>query len=100
LKKWSTAFQLLAVGFYVPISLLIPTAAGFWFDTKLEHDFPSCALVGLAIGTIIMAYGVYQMVRPFLNEAKKIEHYNAEKKIHSGKPLISSKNKSNKKEQL
>lgn len=100
MKKWSTAFQLLAVGFYVPISLLIPTAAGFWFDTKLGHDFPSCALAGLAIGTIIMAYGVYQMVRPFLSEAKKIEHYNAEKKIHAGEPPIRPKKKSNKKEQL
>lgn len=90
----------MAVGFYVPISLLVPTALGFLVDKKLEHDFPSYTLVGLGIGTIIMAYGVYQMVRPFLNEAKKGENYNATKKRHVNKAPVNSTDKNNKKEQL
>jgi hypothetical protein len=64
---------LLAVGFYVPLSLLIPTGIGFWFDRRALHEFPLYTLIGLGVGTIIMVYGVYRMVRPFLQEAKREE---------------------------
>jgi len=70
MKNWSAALQLLAVGFYVPLSLLIPTGIGLWLDRKVFHEFPLCTIIGLGIGTIIMVYGVYQMLRPFLKEAK------------------------------
>jgi len=78
-KNWSTALQLLIVGFYVPLSLLIPTGIGFWFDKRAAHEFPLFALIGLCVGTVIMVYGVYQMVRPFLMEAKKEEK---ERQVH------------------
>jgi zinc transporter ZupT len=72
-KNWSAALQLLIVGFYVPLSLLIPTGIGFWIDKRASHEFPSYTLIGLGVGTVIMVYGVYQMVRPFLQEAKRQE---------------------------
>ena len=72
MKNWSAVMQLLIVGFYVAFSLLIPTGIGFWLGRKLGHEvmFP---LIGLGIGTIIMAYGVYQMVKPLLHQARKAE---------------------------
>jgi len=73
MKNWSAALQLLIVGFYVPLSLLIPTGIGLWLDRKVFHEFPLCTIIGLGIGTVIMVYGVYQMVRPFLKEAKMTE---------------------------
>lgn len=69
--KWGAAVQLLVVGFYVAFSLLIPTGIGFWFDRRTSYEFPLFTLIGLGIGTVIMIYGVYRMVRPFLQEAKK-----------------------------
>jgi hypothetical protein len=72
-KNWSAALQLLTVGFYVPLSLLIPTGIGFWLDRKALHEFPVYTLIGLGVGTVIMVYGVYRMVRPFLQEAKTEE---------------------------
>jgi len=72
-KNWSAALQLLTVGFYVPLSLLIPTGVGFWLDRKALHEFPVYTLIGLGVGTVIMVYGVYRMVRPFLQEAKREE---------------------------
>lgn len=71
MKNWSAALQLLTVGFYVPLSLLIPAGIGFWLDRRASHEFPSYTLIGLGIGTVIMVYGVYRMVRPFLQEAKR-----------------------------
>ena len=89
---------MLAVGFYVPISLLIPTGIGFWLDRRGGHDFPSYTLGGLGIGTVIMAYGVYQMVRPFLIEAKREEKGKARQKTPKVETIINSNGKTNKKE--
>jgi len=69
MKRSSAALQLLTVGFYVPLSLLIPTGLGFWLDRKASHEFPLYTLIGLGVGTVIMVYGVYRMVRPFLRES-------------------------------
>ena len=71
MKQWSAALQVLIVGFYVPISLLMPTGIGFLLDRSAGHDFPLYALTGLGIGTVIMVYGVYRIVKPFLDEAKE-----------------------------
>ncbi len=73
MKKWPAAMQLLIVGFYVAFSLLIPTGIGFWFDKRASHAFPLFTLIGLGVGTLIMVYGVYHMVKPFLEEAKREE---------------------------
>ena len=71
MKQWSAALQVLIVGFYVPISLLTPTGIGFLLDRSAGHDFPFYALIGLGIGTVIMVYGVYRIVKPFLDEARE-----------------------------
>jgi hypothetical protein len=79
-KKWPALLQLLTVGFYVPLSLLIPTGVGFLFDRRGAHEFPAYTLIGLGVGTVIMVYGVYRMVRPFLQEAREDEEGKRQKK--------------------
>jgi len=69
-KQWSAALQVLIVGFYVPLSLLMPTGIGFLLDRSAGHGFPLYALIGLGTGTVIMVYGVYRIVKPFLDDAK------------------------------
>ena len=71
MKKWPTAMPVLIVGFYVAFSLLIPTLIGvFWLGPKFGHT-TLFTLIGLGVGTIVMVYGVYRMVKPFLAEAEK-----------------------------
>ena len=67
-RKWPVLLPLLAVGFYVALSLLIPTILGWWIGNKVHHEV-LLPLIGLGIGTIIMIYGVYRMLLPFLQEA-------------------------------
>ena len=99
MKNWSAALQLLVVGFYVPLSLLIPTGIGLWLDRKVFHEFPLCTLIGLGIGTVIMVYGVYQMVRPFLKEAKMVgKESHVKQKRAKNTTLINSGQKRSKKE--
>lgn len=85
MKQWSAAWQVLTVGLYVPLSLLTPTGIGFLLDRRAGHGFPAYALIGLGIGTVIMIYGVYRMVKPFLDEAKE--------KTDAGKPSGFTKNR-------
>lgn len=71
MKQWPAAIQLLVLGFYVAFSLLIPTLIGFfWLGPKFGHIL-LFTLIGLGIGTIIMVYGVYRMVKPFMEESDK-----------------------------
>lgn len=68
MRKWPVLLPLLTVGFYVALSLLIPTILGWWIGNKVHHEV-LLPLIGLGIGTIIMIYGVYRMLLPFLQEA-------------------------------
>ncbi len=100
MKNWSAALQLLTVGFYVPLSLLIPTGIGFWIDRRGSHEFPVYTLIGLGIGTVIMVYGVYRMVRPFLQEAKREEKKEQVRPpITKSTALLNSKQKKDKEEE-
>jgi len=70
-KQWPAALQLLILGFYVAFSLLLPTLIGFfWLGPKFGHLL-LFTLIGLGLGTVVMVYGVYRMVKPFMEEAKK-----------------------------
>ncbi len=71
MKNWPAAMQLLIVGFYVAFSMLIPTGIGFWLDKRTSREFPLLTLIGLGLGTVIMALGVFRMLQPFLQEAKR-----------------------------
>ncbi|MEE9529254.1 MAG: AtpZ/AtpI family protein [Dehalococcoidia bacterium] len=71
MKQWPAAMHLLVLGFYVAFSLLIPALIGFfWLGPKFGHTI-LFFLIGLGLGTIIMVYGVYRMVKPFMEETKK-----------------------------
>jgi len=70
-KNWPAAMQLLIVGFYVAFSMLIPTVIGLWLDNRAAREFPLLTLIGLGLGTVVMAFGVFHMLKPFLQEAKR-----------------------------
>lgn len=65
MKRWAIALQLITVGWYIALSLLIPFGIGLWLDKKKFDSFPLLSLIGLGLGTIIMVYGVYRMLRQF-----------------------------------
>ncbi len=69
MRKWVVLTPLLTVGFHVAFSLLIPTIIGWRIGIRVHHEllFP---LLGLGLGTVIMVYGLYRIVRPFLQEAE------------------------------
>jgi hypothetical protein len=64
MNKWIPAFQLLGIGFYVVVCIVGGTMLGVW----LGHKQVVWIMVGLGIGLVMAFYGMYRMLKPFLND--------------------------------
>ena len=63
---------LFTVGWYVALSLVIPTVIGFWLDRPEKFDsHPLFTLIGFGVGTVLAFYGLYRMLRQFQAEQKE-----------------------------
>jgi len=59
------------VGWYVALSLILPTALGLWLDAPERFNTrPLCTLIGFALGITTAGYGLYKMLRQFTDEQK------------------------------
>jgi NhaP-type Na+/H+ or K+/H+ antiporter len=57
------------IGWFVALSLIIPTAIGLWLDSPERlNSRPLCTLIGFVLGTIIAGFGLYRMLRQFVIE--------------------------------
>ena len=74
-KEWIRPFWFLfSVGWYVALSIAIPTGIGFWVDRPEKFDsHPLFTLIGFGLGTVIAFYGLYRMLRQFQAEQKEQE---------------------------
>ena len=65
------------VGWYVALSIVLPTVLGLWLDSPERlNRRPLCTLIGFFLGTVIAAYGLYRMFKQFLanQDGIKKEH--------------------------
>lgn len=59
------------VGWFVALSLVVPTAIGLWLDAPERFNSrPLCTLIGFILGTTTAGYGLYKMLKQFINENK------------------------------
>jgi len=74
-REWARPLWLiLNIGWYVALSLVIPTAIGYWLDTPQRFNtHPLYTLIGFGIGTILAFYGLYRILRRFYLEQKEQE---------------------------
>lgn len=72
LKEWLRPLGFLfTVGWYIVLSLIIPTGIGYWLDQPEQFDKrPLFTLVGFGVGTVIAFYGLFRMLRQFYMEQK------------------------------
>ena len=65
---------LFTIGWYVALSVIIPTGIGYWLDLPRQFNArPLCTLVGFGLGTVVAFYGLYRMLRQFYREQKATE---------------------------
>jgi hypothetical protein len=74
LKEWVRPLQLLlTVGWYVALSLVIPTGIGYWLDRPdMLNKQPLFTLIGLAAGTVIAFGGLIRMLLRYQAEQEKL----------------------------
>jgi F0F1-type ATP synthase assembly protein I len=73
MSRWVAALRLTGVGFYIAACILLGTLAGLWLDGKLNTK-PFLMIVGLLTGLVVAAYGVYQMIRPIMDNKRDKEN--------------------------
>jgi ATP synthase protein I len=62
--RWVAALRLIGVGFFIGGCIAGGVLAGWWLGGKK----PLFMIVGLILGLIIAAYGVYRMLLPFIGK--------------------------------
>jgi hypothetical protein len=74
-KEWvRPLWFLFTIGWYVALSVVLPTLLGFWLDSPERFDsHPRFTLIGFFLGTVIAFYGLYKMLRRFYTEQKEQE---------------------------
>ena len=71
-KEWvRPAYFLFTVGWYIALSLVIPTGIGYWLDRPgMLATHPKFTLIGFGIGTVMAFYGLYRLLRRFQREQR------------------------------
>jgi ATP synthase protein I len=62
--------SLLGVGFYIAIAIVLGAWGGHWLDGKFDTG-PLWLITGLILGIAVAVLGVYNMLKPFLQSARK-----------------------------
>lgn len=73
MRQWAGPLRFLfTIGWYMVVSLLVPTLLGhFWLDPKFDKA-PLFTLIGLGIGTVIAFYGLFRMLRQYKAEQNEL----------------------------
>ena len=73
MSRWLAALRLVGVGFFIGTCLLLGVFGGLWLDNKFDTK-PVFMMIGLFLGLIVAAYGVYQMLLPLLQNKQDGEN--------------------------
>ncbi len=70
--------SLMGMGFYIAIAIILGIWGGHWLDGKMNTS-PLWLIIGLFLGIAVAALGVYNMIKPFIQEAKKPDNNKKDK---------------------
>ena len=72
MSRLIAALRLTGVGFFIGGSIVLGVVGGLWLDNRMNTK-PVFILVGLVLGIVVAAYGVYQMLLPLLGNKQDKE---------------------------
>jgi F0F1-type ATP synthase assembly protein I len=66
MPTWIIALRLVGIGWFLAASVIIGIVAGLWLDKWLGTKI-IFTLLGVLLGTTVAFYGLYQMVKPLMD---------------------------------
>ncbi len=70
MSGWRLAMQMVGLGWYVAVCIVIGVLAGLWLDRKFETS-PVFLLGGTLLGVVTAFYGMYKLMAPFLQDSSQ-----------------------------
>ncbi|UCD09817.1 MAG: AtpZ/AtpI family protein [Dehalococcoidales bacterium] len=70
MKSWVPALGLIGVGFFIAGCIIGGILGGQWLDEKLDTE-PAFLITGLVLGMVIVFFGVYNMIKPIMDDIRK-----------------------------
>ena len=70
---WLSMLSLLGMGFYIAIAIVLGIWGGHWLDGKFNTG-PLWLIIGLILGIAVAVLGVYNMLKPFMENTKKTDN--------------------------
>jgi len=67
MNRWLAALGLTGIGFYIAGLIILGVLGGRWLDSKLNSE-PIFIITGLILGVVVAFYGIYRMLRPFIDK--------------------------------
>ena len=72
MRRWQTALNLIGIGWYIGLSILLGVLAGLWLDDKLNTR-PLFVIIGLVLGVSLAFYGFYRRLLPLIRDKQDKE---------------------------
>jgi ATP synthase protein I len=73
MNRWAATLRLTGIGFYIAACILIGIFTGLWLDNKFNTN-PLFVILGLVLGLGVAVIGVYQMIRPLMDNRQDKEN--------------------------
>ncbi len=70
---WGAALRLTGIGFFIVVCILLGAGGGLWLDGRFGTR-PWLMVAGLFLGLLLAGFGVYRMIRPFMNHKDNKEN--------------------------
>jgi F0F1-type ATP synthase assembly protein I len=72
MHKWQAALNIIGIGWFIGLSILMGLLGGLWLDNKLNTQ-PLFIIIGLFFGFIIAVFGIYRMLLPLIKNKENKE---------------------------
>ncbi|UCE97498.1 MAG: AtpZ/AtpI family protein [Dehalococcoidia bacterium] len=72
MRKWQAALNIIGIGWFIGLSILLGLMGGLWLDNTLNTQ-PLFIIIGLLFGFIIAIFGIYKMLLPLLKNKESKE---------------------------
>lgn len=70
MSGWRLAMQMVGLGWFVAVCIVLGVLAGLWLDRKFETS-PIFLLTGTLLGVVTAFYGMYKLMAPFLQDSSQ-----------------------------